>query len=590
MKLLRQGFLLFVLTCLMTSLSAGALEVVESAIESSKTSYYEIAFPGPVFQEISSATVYAGSIELLLHDGSVALESSALFVPEGNSIQSFGDAEDYLTSPSFIKSVRPSFLLRSDEDAELFQSFLYRVDHNYFSEGYCNIGNSWYFVRDEFFGDVDVWIVETNETGNIISVTHDHDFQMELPELRGSMTPLHDVDQYERCQTTESIMHYMEQTLIEDLSYTLEAQSLENPILPQIWNGNWIEAWITTEEMNADGHQYSSTLTIYAYTPEEEEVYLFGSIEAALGETVVMEDMNPSFTLSHTEHASLFEQALDVLLDDNAPEKYHTGQGNTWIFIRQEWFGEGMGFIVRTNEQGEILSLEYSYSIPLGEEIVEEEPPFDPSSVDWTLIRVEPEKDSFQIMEGEGISVALEFDAYSANQMGAWMLTQLDDEFYGMSYDSSGLSSPYYDWISTDELPVGEHTFSYSLMEPGDIPLDTIAFTVKVEPFNATGVDWDLKLVAPTSNSIEVTKGTSVPLTLTFNDEATNQYGVNLVLRHQGEVVGGENSQYLRSPFETMIPGSVLTPGIHIVEVFLVPPGGSEKPPLAAKSIIIKVT
>ncbi len=84
MKLLRQGFLLFVLTCLMTSLSAGgALEVVESAIESSKTSYYEIAFPGPVFQEISSATVYAGSIELLLHDGSVALESSACSYQRG---------------------------------------------------------------------------------------------------------------------------------------------------------------------------------------------------------------------------------------------------------------------------------------------------------------------------------------------------------------------------------------------------------------------------------------------------------------------------------------------------------------------------
>jgi len=562
--------------------------MVESAIESSKTSYYEIAFPGPVFQEISSATVYAGSIELLLHDGSVALESSALFVPEGNSIQSFGDAEDYLTSPSFIESLRPSYLLRTDEDAELFQSFLYLIDGNYFSEGYCNIGNIWYFVRDEFFGDVDVWIVETNETGNIISATHEYDFQMELPELRGSMTPLHEVDQYERCQTTESIMHYMEQTLIEDLSYTLEVQSLENSILQQVWNGNWIEAWITTEEMDTDGYQYSSTLTIYAYKTEE-EVYLFGSIEAALGEPVVIEDMNPSFTLSGDKQASLFEQALDVLLDDNAPEKYHTGQGNTWLFIRQEWFGEGMGFIVRTHEQGEILSVEYSYSIPLGEELVEEEPPFDPSSVDWTLIRVEPEQDSFRVMEGEGVPVTLEFDAYAANQMGAWMLTQLDDEFYGMSYDSAGLSSPYYDWISKDELPVGEHTFSYSLMEPGDIPLDTIAFTVTVKPFDASGVDWNLRLVAPSSTSLNSPQGESIPLIVSFNDEATNQYGVNLVLRHQGEVVGGENSQYLRSPFETMIPGSILTPGFHIVDIFLLPPGGPEKAPLALKSITIRV-
>jgi hypothetical protein len=258
------------------------------------------------------------------------------------------------------------------------------------------------------------------------------------------------------------------------------------------------------------------------------------------------------------------------------------------LFIRQKWFWEGMGFIVRNHEQGEILALEYSYNIPLGEKIVEA-PLFDPSSADWTLIRVEPEKDSFQIMEGEGISVALEFDAYSANQMGAWMLTQLDDEFYGMSYDSAGLSSPYYDWISTDELPVGEHTFSYSLMGPGDIPLDTIAFTVKVEPFDASGVDWDLKLVAPSSTSLNSPQGESIPLIVSFNDEATNQYGVNLVLRHQGEIVGGESSRNLRSPFETMIPGSILTPGFHIVDIFLLPPGGPEKAPLALKSITIRV-
>ncbi|WP_319757759.1 hypothetical protein [uncultured Sphaerochaeta sp.] len=588
MKQLRQGFLLFIFIILTSSLSAGALEMVESAIESSKTSYYEMAFPGPVFQEISSATVYAGSIELLLHDGSVALESSALFVPEGNSIQSFGGAEDYLTSSSFIKSVRPSYLLRSDEDAELFQSFLYLVDGNYFSEGYCNKGNTWYFVRDEFFGDVEVWIIETDEAGHISSATHEYDFQMELPELRGSMTPLHQVDQHEGCQTTESIMHYMEQTLFENLSYTLKAQAVENPILPQIWDGNWTKAWITTEEIDSDGYEYTSTLTIHAYETEE-EVYLFGSIEAALGEPVVIGDMNPSFTLSGDKQASLFEQALDILLNDNAPEKYHTGQGDTWLFIRQEWFGEGMGFIVRTHEQGEILSLEYSYSIPLGEELVEEEPPFDPSSVDWTLTRVEPEKDSFRVMEGEGIPVTLEFDAYAANQMGSWMLTQLNDEFYGMSYDSAGLSSPYYDWISTDELPVGDHTFSYSLMEPGDIPLDTITFTVTVEPFDASGVDWNLRLVAPSSTSLNSPQGESIPLIVTFNDEATAQYGVNLALRHQGEIVGGESSRNLRSPFETMIPGSILTPGFHIVDVFLLPPGGADKAPLALKSITIRV-
>ena len=114
MKLLRQGFLLFVLTCLMTSLSAGALEVVESAIESSKTKYYETAFPGPLFQKLSSATVYEGSLAIQLHDGTIAVEATALFAQEGDAIISFKSAEEYLASDCFIESLHPSFLLQSD--------------------------------------------------------------------------------------------------------------------------------------------------------------------------------------------------------------------------------------------------------------------------------------------------------------------------------------------------------------------------------------------------------------------------------------------------------------------------------------------
>ena len=318
-------------------------------------------------------------------------------------------------------------------------------------------------------------------------------------------------------------------------------------------------------------------------------MYLFGSIEAALGFPVVIESMHANFTLSSEEQASLFEQALDILLNDSAPDAYHTVQGNTWLFIRDEWFGDGMGFIVNTDDHGKILSLEYNYGIPLGEEPIEEELPFEPSSVDWTLRRIEPEKDALSIFEGEGISVALEFDAYAANQVGAWMLTQLDGEFYGMNYDSAGLYSPYYDWISTDELPVGEHTFSYSLMEPGETPIDSISFTVTVEPFDASGVVWDLNLVAPSSTSLDSPQGQSIPLAVTFNDEATKQYKVNLALRHQGEIVGGESSINLTSPFETMIPGSILTPGFHLVDVFLLPPGNPDQAPLALQSITIRV-
>jgi hypothetical protein len=584
----RKGILLLALVCLTTNLIAGALETVESAIERSRTINYDMAFPSPVFQEISSATVYEGSIAVQLYDGTVALESSALFVREEQTLHSYKNAVEYLESSSFIASLHPQYLLASDEGAELFQSFLYLVDGNYFAEGFFNEGTTWYFIRDEFFGDVEAWIVETDKTGHITSIAYAYDLQKELPELRGSMTPLHDVDQIEETLIDEHIQRHMEQALEKNLSYTLEAEPFEHSALSHLWEGNWIKGWLTTEEVDADGYPYTSTLSIYAFDVGG-DMYLFGSIEAALGFPVVIESMHANFTLSSEEQASLFEQALDILLNDSAPDAYHTVQGNTWLFIRDEWFGDGMGFIVNTDDHGKILSLEYNYGIPLGEEPIEEELPFDPSTVDWTLRRIEPEEDAFRVVEGEGISVALEFDAYAASQVGAWMLTQLNGEFYGMNYDSAGLYSPYYDWISTDELPVGEHTFSYSLMEPGETLIDSVSFTVTVEPFDASGVAWDLSLVAPSSTYLNSPQGESIPLVVTFNDEATKQYKVDLALRHQGEIVGGESSRNLESPFETMIPGAILTPGLHIVDVFLLPPGGPDKAPLAVLSITIRV-
>jgi hypothetical protein len=584
----KKGILVLILVCLSTNLSAEALKTVEYAIEHSKTINYDMAFPSPVFQEISSATVYEGSIAVQLYDGTVALESSALFVREKQTLHSYKNAVEYLESSSFIASINPKFLLDSDEDAELFQSFLYLVDGNYFSEGFFNEGTTWYFIRDEFFGDVEAWIVETDGTGHITAIIYSYDMQKELPELRGSMTPLHDVNHYEETFIDEHIQQHMEQALEKNLFYTLEAEPFEHTILSQVWEGTWTKAWLTTEKVDADGYQYTSTLSIYTFDVGG-DIYLFGSIEAALGFPVVIESIHPKFTLSTDEQASLFEQALDILLNDDAPDAYHSAHGNTWLFIRDEWFGDGMGFIVKTDDYGKILSVEYSYSIPLGEEIIEKEPPIDPSTVDWTLIRLEPENDSFQIIEGEGISVALEFDAYAANQVGAWMLTELNGEFFGMNYDSAGLYSPYYDWISTDELPVGEHAFSYSLMEPGETPLDSVSFIVTVEPFDASGVVWDLNLVAPSSTYLNSPQGESIPLVITFNDEATKQYKVNLALRHQGEIVGGESSRNLESPFETMIPGSILTPGFHVIDVFLLPPGGPDKAPLASLNITIQV-
>jgi hypothetical protein len=129
-------------------------------------------------------------------------------------------------------------------------------------------------------------------------------------------------------------------------------------------------------------------------------------------------------------------------------------------------------------------------------------------------------------------------------------------------------------------------------MRPGmntEEALGRLDLSVRVEPFEMPEESFDLRLINPDSATIYVSPGESIPLTVTFDAELARRYGVNLVLRHQGEVVGGQNSAYLESPFEITIPSAAMTPGTHLVEVQLAPPGGQEQQVLSSCDITIYV-
>ena len=217
---------------------------------------------------------------------------------------------------------------------------------------------------------------------------------------------------------------------------------------------------------------------------------------------------------------------------------------------------------------------------------------FDSSLVDWTPALLEPESTFVTLIEGQGVSVAIEFDAYAATQAGAWMLTLLNGEMFGMNYSSEGLDSPYYDWIEPDVLPVGTHTISYLLMKPGmdvEDPLGRIDLEVEIIAFDAPEGIWDLRMLEPLTQEVHIKKGSSGTIRVAFDDSATKKYGVNLAIRYRDEIVGGQNSMHLESPFETVVPASILNEGAHRVDILLVRPGSSVLPPLAECSVTFHV-
>jgi hypothetical protein len=570
-------------------LAATQINQVQEAFDSAIYFSYEHIYNNKAFTDISSAIVYQASLSIGLFDGTTALETSGIFVPLGQNLVSFENPKEFLCSELFLSTLDTGFTLRTEEEAIQFLSLLYLIDDEYFHDGYYRTGQKWYFVRDEFFGDIEMWVVTTDEQGHIKSIEYAYEEEATLPtELKGAFTQDEYDDNPQQVMISESNLKLMRRTLEESLRYDLCVQEFDDSILSQLWEGIWYSLDVTTEVQEDDGFMYSVTSFYYAYVLDQ-EVYLFGTLPAALENCVVMNSMQASFSFETEQQAILFEQALGVLERDTQAWEDRFLLGTDWYFIKESWFDEGQGYVATIDDSNRLAAVRYEYLIPLDTEessdsLMETQQDFDSSLVDWTLTLLEPATPEVTLIEGQGLSVAIEFDAYAASQMGAWMLTLLDGEMFGMNYNSEGLTSPYYDWIELDLLSLGKHTISYLLMMPGmdiDNPLGRIDIETEILAFDAPQGIWNLHRLLPQTEEVEISEGSSATIQVAFDDAATKQYGVNLAIRYQGEIVGGQNSMYLESPFETTVPESILNKGTHRVDILLVRPGGTDQPPLA---------
>ena len=196
------------------------------------------------------------------------------------------------------------------------------------------------------------------------------------------------------------------------------------------------------------------------------EIYLFDEIQELLTSSIFIQSIKPDFLLTDDASAELFELALDEISDFTEGEKVNFERNGLWNFIRRECFDDGWGYIVTTNESGEITQVEYSYEISLEGVEVPIEEPFDESSVTWNFTLLEPTTKSIQIPQAEDIDVTIEFNDWASNKIGAWIGTFWQGELVGM-YASTDMSSPFYDTIPAEVLSNGDNIIVYKLLRPG---------------------------------------------------------------------------------------------------------------------------
>jgi len=462
-------FLIVVLiVCTMTTLLADSNQQVIDALELTKGLHVEEIFVGDALRAISNASMYEARYGFVLSNPNEDIFLARYFLENMDELTFFNTAYQVVCSEEFINSIRPEFSLTSIDDGLLFQQFLYAVDDNFFNKGFYIEGNTWVFVRDEFFGDIEAFIVETDGNGTITSISHEYDAELTMgDELYENLDMDFIYNEIEYLPIPSTVSDKILPIMQQELDYTLDVSAITSSHLAKVSKANWYSCEISIDEEYDD--MYSSSL--YEVFPFEKdgEILLFDEIRDLLTSSAFLESIQDDFFLNDEASAELFELAIDQVSDFDRKEKARFERNGSWVFIREEFFDEGIGFIVSTDEGGVITKVTYSMEIPLEGVEVPEEPIgelFDESEVTWTFSLLEPTRKDIQIPEAQDIPVSIEFNDWAANQIGAWIGTFWQGERVGL-YAGNTITSPFYDTIPAEVLSKGDNIITYKLLRSG---------------------------------------------------------------------------------------------------------------------------
>lgn len=547
---------------------------------------WKLMYVDSALTNISNAVIVNAGISLQIGSPWNTISKNYYFLVNGHDAFAFYTLDELFQSSEFLSTIHPDFRLQTSTDVMKFLSFLYMVDQNYFHKGYFTDNQNWYFVRREFFDDLRGWKVATDAQGKIISMEYSDELAVARPdELMEAGNQIQYYEQPPIPEISEKAHQNMEDYAARKMKYSLEERPIEPLIYQKVTAAAFSElSVILTEEV--DGNTFNDITRMWLIEYEQgSEVYNY--IDDALVSDQFQQSLHPWFSIQTREDALAFEAFLDAVTDFDSREKQIIQKENNWLFIRSQPFDNGRGFIVSTDKNGTIQSIRYDDRID-SEAIPEK--PFDESTADWGFQLVEPQTNKVVLTEGATVYIQIGFNETPVNRMGAWILTRVNGKNQGMVAGTE-MYSPFTDEINGSYLGTGTHTIEYMLLRSGmdtENPLATVTMEVDVKTFNPEGIDWEFMLLEPDQTDFVAKPGVSIPVQMSYNEQAVQENGVYMLISYKGEIVGGEKPQNMHSPFNASIPGAVLTQGMHQITFLLMPPG-SENPEMALDKIIFNI-
>ena len=592
MKHMKKSLAIICILLVMAIVSANSTEHIVDALENIKVLDVQEAFTGDALNIISTSKIYEATLGFEIPESGSIMSISRYALKDKGTITLFNSEYELISSVEFLASISPDFTLKNVEDGLLFQEFFYAVDEQYFNEGFFIEGNQWIFVRDEFFGELEVWTIETDECGTITTITHEYDVEYEMPDERFENSDMSfRYEEHEENQIPQDIFAYIESSMSNDFVYEIEVSPIISGHLEKVSKASWYDCTLSIIEED----EYGTFTSIHELIAVEhnKEVSFYENINDFFSSEAFLMSMQESFLLTDEKSAELFELALDQVSNFERKEKARFERNGNWVFIRDEFFDDGRGFNVNTDERGLITHIEYSWEIPLEGIEVPVEEIFDESLVDWNFSLIEPQNRDIELSFPLDTSVIIEVNDWAANQMGAWIGTFKGDEWVGM-YASTEMESPFYDTIPGEILDYGENNISYKLLRPGndyDNPIEQIDLSITVieQDFDDSLVTWNFTLVEPQNRELHILEPRDISVEIEFNDEEARDMGVWIGTFYKGRMVEMYAGSDITSPFYGIIPGDVLEDGGATVTYKLLRPGKDYDNPLKEVDVSVWV-
>jgi hypothetical protein len=580
--------LTLILTCLLTSIQA---QNKVSRFDLNKVYKGEYPALNAILPQISDAQVmdYGVRWETDL-TAEVDVSRGYKFLKTNNDLLAFETYHALLLSDPFKASLRDDFKLNTSEKARLFQDMLSLADGRFWDGFFFREGDHWYFIRKVFFDEIEAWKVTVDNHGSILSIDYNSEMEVVIPEDFGEKE-MSEVGAYLADPNISQVDEVKIQKLIEDkLTFSREIDEIPASAIAPVSSAQIFILKYALSEVIIDEEygEYNSTSTYeYPVLVLDQEVHFFYDRNQLVTSELFKESIKSSFFLSEDRQALLFEAFLDQLTAFEPGEKASFNQYNSWFFVREERFGNPAGFRVETDEKGSPVSIYYSDNLG----VAPPEEVFDESAIDWGFALIDPMNAALEITEGMAVPFGVAFNDVAASKMGAWIMVGYQGEMSGM-YAGTEMQSPYYGEVTGEIMTVGKHIIDFYLMRPGmdtETALDKISLDITVLPFDDSGITWFMAMDEPKQDCLTIAAGESIPVILSFNAEDANRLGVNLIIRFNGNDVGGSHAPHLSSPFETQIPGDAMTTGKHKVEFLLMTPGGSGQKVLSSVELNMDV-